>query len=1489
MNRIFHPFIAQWFAERFGAPTPVQEACWPAISSGGNVLATAPTGSGKTLAAFLWFIDGMAAGRVPRDALSLLYVSPLKALNTDVRENLLSPLAELKEFFGARGSPFPEIRVMTRSGDSTPAERRLMLKRPPSILITTPESLAILVNSRSGEKMLSGVKALILDEIHAVAGTKRGAFLMCAVERLADVAGEFQRVALSATVRPLETAAAFVGGLRLDREAAARGDPLPFVPRPVKIIDAGGRRSMSLRVEAPGRPTGSLEAAGGDGRDREGPAWDDIARRLKSIISSNRSTIVFTNSRRVAEQACFLINRDAGEELAYVHHGSLSKELRRAVESRMREGRLRGIVATSSLELGIDIGEVDEVVLLGSPSQTAQALQRLGRSGHGPGRTVRGRLIPLHDMELLRCAILAEAVLEQDIDPLSIPENPLDVLTQAILGLCSRESRTADELFLLVRRPYNFRSLPRELFDAVIESLEGHRGDYRVRGIKRRLFKAEDGKFSTSPGTAAILAVSGGTIPDRGYYGMKLAGGGPPIGELDEEFVWERRLGEGFSLGNQRWRIVSISDKDVVVVPWKGDVNMLPFWKAERQWRSPLLSRRALAFLDEIAGLGPEALEERILKRFPIEKDAATRLASFIASQERSAGLPGGAAIAVERFTDPMRPQAGSEFVVHTLLGNGVNYPLMLALKETFRERAGFEPEAFSDNDCIVLSMPPDAGSTQADFARVAACLGDSGAAIDKLKPGLQSSGVFGASFRENAIRALMVARSTFDRRVPLWLMRARAKALLEEVSRVQDFPIVTETWRECLNDVFDMPSLSALLDGIADGGISLTVRETRIPSPFARGVLWQETNEVLYRSDASGKRIGSSLSEAAVKAAVADSDRDGSGPALGEKAIRAFEERVRRLVPGWAPRSLMDAESHLRDRVTAGRAELESLFGAALRDSGAALEIRFPEDERTLALERIGDGADGRGSFALGTRASAFVDARIRRDGASALIGEWSRFSGPFSAEDAAASLGLDAGAAEAAIASLRASGVLVRAPDANGRESFCDAQNLESLYRLKRRLQRPEIEARPADELALFLAAFAGIDRPARGADALRTALDSLIAWPARPEDWEDFLLPSRVKDYSPALLDGAVQGSDLFFYGVPRPERQNDDEEDRADAAPRGKSSVAFPWEFALAHPAPRSADPDEPAPLGLDARPRRFWDIKDGAGDGIEPTLTALWKAFFEGRAATNSFQALRTGIRDGFGGEGGIRRPERSGRARADRWKSGAPVQGEWFDPRAAARAEFQGAEDEIDDAESARERVNLVLKRHGVLFRSLLEREGASLRFGPLFAALRRMELSGEIVSGFFFSGIQGPQFMGPEGLRLLKTLGKNGPAPDDAAVYALSAADPASIAGLGIEGLSAELPSRSPQNVLVYKGGSLILRSRKGLSELDVLDGRSAGAAFAALASWLDGKARSSGSSRISVLSLNGENAASSPYAQAARAAGFSSGYRGLEYYPRA
>ncbi|MBU1079945.1 MAG: DEAD/DEAH box helicase, partial [Spirochaetes bacterium] len=666
----FHPLVRSWFAERYGEPTPVQAEAWPLIAGGGHVLASAPTGSGKTLTAFLGALSRFASGDYPSEGLSVLYVSPLKALNEDVRLNLLQPARELGAWFSARGQAFPRLRILSRSGDTPQSERRSMLKAPPAILCTTPESLAILLASRSGLSLLSAVRLLILDEVHAVLGTKRGSALACSVGRLALVAGEFQRVALSATVRPFEEAARFVGGRRLVRGAGGEdgagglpgvrleGRAARFEPRAVAVVAPPASKRYELSVAWPAAPIRVRPPSAGPGESEPDEAtgrYDAVVSDLAERIAGERATIVFADSRRRTERLAAMLNEACGEGTAWAHHGSLSRDVRKAVETRLKEGRLRCVVATGTLELGIDVGSVDLVAMAGAPARADQLLQRAGRAGHGVGLASRAVVYPFHGLDLLAAAAAVGAALEADIDEVRPPRCPLDVLAQALLSMVLFGERRLDELFDEVRSFYPFEALARPDFDAVVGMLSGRYSGSRVKELSGRVYlDAERSTIKAREGAAMLLYSSGGSIPDRGYYAMRLAGDGGKIGELDEEFVFERRVGNSFSFGSQAWRIVDIGDEAVTVAPLDRDADFMPFWKADK---APRGSSVCLRMLDACADyqVDPAGFASR-LAALGFLPGAADALADFLGSQARAQGgspLPSRAIVPVEIFRDP--------------------------------------------------------------------------------------------------------------------------------------------------------------------------------------------------------------------------------------------------------------------------------------------------------------------------------------------------------------------------------------------------------------------------------------------------------------------------------------------------------------------------------------------------------------------------------------------------------------------------------------------------------------------------------------------------------------------------------------------------------------------------------------------------------------------------------------------------------------------
>ncbi|MCU0580261.1 MAG: DEAD/DEAH box helicase, partial [Desulfobacterota bacterium] len=660
---LFHPLIRKWFNEQVGRPTDIQCRAWPEIARGRHVLVTAPTGSGKTLTAFLWAVNQLVTGAWGPGRTRVLYVSPLKALNNDIRRNLDLPLEGLRSYFLQAGEEFPPLGLLTRSGDTPVEERRRMQRRPPEILITTPESLNLLLSSRSGRELLTGIATVILDEIHAVIGSKRGTHLITAVDRLVRLSGEFQRLALSATVKPLPVVAAFVGGSLLE----GAGPDRHYEKRKVTIIESKDKKSYAIEVRF---PPDVREQAAATSR------WPVLAEAFREVIRTHRATLLFANSRRTAEKVTRLINEGQAEDLAYAHHGSLSREIRLAVEQRLKNGELQAIVATSSLELGIDIGDLDLVVLIQTPPAISAAIQRIGRSGHRVGGLSRGLLYPTHGFDFLTAAVLARGVADQDIESVRPVENPLDVLAQVVLSLTGLETWDREELFSFIKTSYPYRHLSRRQFDLVLEMLVGLYAGTRLRELKPRL--SLDGLTDSVHGREGVLRLlylSGGTIPDRGYYNLRVEDSRAKIGELDEEFVWERSIGDTFALGAQVWRIRKVTSNDVEVLPAEVKPGVIPFWKAGDLDRDFHFSEKILLFLEQFQAR-PEVpfWKEELRRVYFLEESAADELISFLKRQQEAtrAELPHRRHLLIEYFRDPQNTADGRQVILHTLWGGKI-------------------------------------------------------------------------------------------------------------------------------------------------------------------------------------------------------------------------------------------------------------------------------------------------------------------------------------------------------------------------------------------------------------------------------------------------------------------------------------------------------------------------------------------------------------------------------------------------------------------------------------------------------------------------------------------------------------------------------------------------------------------------------------------------------------------------------------------------
>lgn len=1444
----FHPLVARWFAENVGSPTDIQALAWPRIAAGEHVLAVAPTGSGKTLTAFLSALNSLATGAWPTGRVSVVYVSPLKALGTDVRANLLVPLAGLRRAFAAAGQDLPAIRAEIRSGDTSSEDRRRMLRQPPEILITTPESLSLLLSSKGGRTMLPGVRLVILDEIHAVAGSKRGVFLLSAVERLVGLTGEFQRVALSATVSPLETVAAMVGGF------ARAGDPADphFVARPVAVVQSRAEKRMDVRVHYPAWPedraprTSFIQILA-----------DDVRRR----ILANRSTLVFVNSRKLCEKLARLINDDQPDVLAYAHHGSLSRELRQTVEARLKAGELKAVVATNSLELGIDIGAVDEVLLVECPPTVSAAVQRIGRSGHRVGEVSRAVFLPTTEKDLLEAAVMARAAHDRDIEPIRPVLAPLDVLAQTLVAMCGVEAWDVDALYHAVRQAWPYRDLPRRAFDLTLSMLAGRYAATRIPELAPLLaIDALDGTVSARKGALLRLYASGGVIADRGYYALRRQDSDARLGELDEVFVWEARLGQVFAFGAQNWRIERITDADVFVSPAPAGSVPAPFWLGDPRSRDRHFSALVAGFLETAdARLDDPSFGDDLARDHFLEPGAAEALLGYLNRQVAATGarLPHGRHLLVEATSTGPGGAPGNQVILHAPLGLSRTAPLALVLEAALSRKYGHAVPVFAGNDCVAATLPGDIDPL--DMLEAVAAEEVTGLLRDRL----EGSGSFGAVFREAAGRALLLPRDGFGKRQPLWITRLRARKLLAAVAGQGDFPMVLEAWRACLVDVFDPEGVREFLAAARSGEVAVTVVHTHVQSPFAADMVWRHVNEYMYLTDADVAPGPSGVRPDL----VAEVARSASRPAVPEAVVRAYEAKRQRLFPGYAPSGPAELLEWLKERVAVTGAQWREMLGAVARDHGdapAGLEAALaPKLARigapglaeplVAALERARDVARawyGDPSLAAPVDATAKpprLVAATEEDLAAAreaLLVEWMAFYGPRSLAAVEGLLGIPAAVLAGVAEDLAVAGRWVSGELVTGRLEtlWCDATVFETLLRLARAARRPGLTALPADRLPYFLAVWQGLARPAEDAEGLAERLERLACLPLPASLWEADVLPARCRAYDPSLLDGALEAAGMGWFGA-------------------GPKRVLFarPEDLDLAGFAP----PPHDAGLFPDARARYdFSTLLEVTG--LSPTALAeqLWQAAWKGQAACDSLAALRRGVATDFTPEAAYHAAARNGRrtlrrTAPARYAAAMPTAGSWRQLRVP-----EPPDDPLEREELLLDRARLLLARYGVVCRDVLGRERPAFAWAGIFRALRRMELSGEVVSGEFFAHLSAPQFASGRAVRLVA----EGLAGTEA--WWCAGRDPAALWGMGPVTSGLDLPRRAVGSYVAFAGPVPVLALEAGGGRLHTTlppDDAGLPEAFAPLVHLLTRRVRPE--TRIGVAAINGEPAGDSPY----------------------
>ena len=1298
---VFSAETRAWFEAAFAEPTPAQALGWPAIAGGGHTLIQAPTGSGKTLAAFLYGIDKL--NPAPGQGLRLLYVSPLKALNYDIERNLRGPLAGLRS----------ELRVGVRTGDTPQKERAAMLREPPDILITTPESLFLLLTSRARETLRT-IETVIVDEVHAVAGTKRGAHLALSLERLQRLTGDpLQRIGLSATQRPLEEIGRFVSG-----------------GREIELVDAGRAKELDLRVVVP------LD----DMREPEEQQsiWPSIYPEILELVRQHRSTIVFVNNRRLAERLALRLNDLAEEEIARAHHGSLAREQRIEVEELLKRGEIPCLVATSSLELGIDMGAVDLVVQVESPKSVARGLQRIGRAGHELGAVSQGRIFPKFRADLLESAVVARRMLDGAIEETKIPRNPLDVLAQQIVAICADEEISVEDLHELVRGAYPFADLSRVQLENVLDMLDGRYPSDEFAELRARVvWDRTAGVVRGRQGARRLAVTNAGTIPDRGLFGVHLVDGGGRVGELDEEMVYEARAGQTFLLGASTWRIEEITRDRVLVSPAPGVPGAVPFWKGEGVGRPYELGEAIGAASRELAALSDGKAIERLQTEHTLDERAAQNLLTFLREQEAATGaVPSDRTVVVERFRDEI---GDWRLCVLTPFGGRVHAPWALALGARLRESLGLETQAIWSDDGIAIHLPDADAPPPIDDVLL-----DPDQVEDLVMQELGDTALFGARFRENAGRALLIPRRRPGERTPLWQQRLKAQSLLQVARRYPAFPVVLETYRECLQDVFDLPALKGLLQGLRTRQIDLVDVETASASPYAASLLFDYVANYMYEDDTpAAERRAQALSL----------DRDLLKELLGQEELRELidpgalaevEEQLR-----GEPRTPDELHDLLRRRGDLREDEYVDDLAEPLLAERRAVRVRIAGEERLIAAEDAGRYRDAVGAMPPGGLPEVFLetdDAPL-----DSLVRRFARSRGPFTTAEANERFGRDV---EPVLRELERRDELVRGelrPGGAERE-WCDPEVLRRLRRASLAALRREVE--PAEQAAFgrFLPSWQGVDRRA----SLREALVPLQGLALPVSLWEADVLPRRVPGYRPEQLDALCASGEVVWVG-----------------AGLDRVAIYFREDAPALGPPPAADRPERETHERLRAalgRSALFWyDLLADTGLDPEEALPALWDLVWAGEITNDAWTPLRAGRR--YQTASRAQRPRRFSRRRASEITA---TQGRWS-PTARL---FPGRPDRRALAE-------LLLERHGIVTREAVRAEGIPGGYGAVYGELRSLETLGLCRRGYFVEGLGGAQFALGGAVERLRELRQRD--DEELEPLVLAAADPAQSYGAAL------------------------------------------------------------------------------------------------------
>ncbi|TXS57222.1 ATP-dependent helicase [Streptomyces sp. t39] len=1533
----FSPATRGWFTGAFSAPTAAQEGAWQAIGEGADVLVVAPTGSGKTLAAFLAALDRLTSTPPPADPKQrcrVLYVSPLKALAVDVERNLRSPLTGIRQESVRLGLPEPEVRVGIRSGDTPPAERRALVTRPPDILITTPESLFLMLTSAARDA-LAGVETVILDEVHAVAGTKRGAHLALSLERLDELLPRpARRIGLSATVRPVDEIARFLSPQRR-----------------VEIVQPPSGKEFDLSVVVPVEDLGELggsPASDASGAAAERPSiWPHVEERIADLVQAHRSTIVFANSRRLAERLCNRLNEIAYERatgapmpedappaeimaqsgaskgapslLARAHHGSVSKEQRALVEEDLKAGRLPAVVATSSLELGIDMGAVDLVVQVESPPSVASGLQRVGRAGHQVGAVSTGVVFPKYRGDLVQAAVVTERMRTGSIESLRVPANPLDVLAQQLVAMVSLDTWHFDDLLALVRRAAPFASLPESAFTAVLDMLAGRYPSDAFAELRPRVvWDRVAGTVTGRPGAQRLAVTSGGTIPDRGLFGVFLAGadpkkGGGRVGELDEEMVYESRVGDVFTLGTTSWRIEDITRDRVLVSPAPGVPGRLPFWKGDQLGRPLELGRAVGAFLREIGGLSDEDARLRLLAA-GLDAWAADNVLSYLDEQRRACGhVPDDRTILVERFRDEL---GDWRVVIHSPFGAQVHAPWALALGARLAERYGMDAQVMHADDGIVLRLP-DADLMSLDLldqdpvhddsphggeqAPVGAgdTVFDKGEVAQLVTDQVGGSALFASRFRECAARALLLPRRSPGKRTPLWQQRQRAAQLLQVASEFGSFPIVLEAVRECLQDVFDVPGLTELMGDIESRRVRLVEITTPEPSPFARSLLFGYVAQFLYEGD-------SPLAER--RAAALSLDSRLLAELLGQAELRelldadVLTELERELQWLTDDRRVKDAEGVadlLRVLGPLTGAEIaerggEEAWAEELAGARRAIRVRIAGADHWAAVEDAGRLRDALGTALPVGVPEAFTEPV--KDPLGDLLARFARTHGPFTSSRAAGRFGLGPAVTEGALQRLAGAGRVVQGefhPSGIGQE-WCDATVLRRLRRRSLAALRHELEPVAPAALASFLPQWQHMGgNRLRGIDGLARAIEQLQGAAVPASALEKLVLPSRVSHYGPTLLDELTTTGEVLWAGAGAlPGKDGWVSLYLADAAPL-LLPAPHPLELTALHESVLTA---LSGGYGLFFRQIADQVRATTHPDASDPQLAdALWDLAWSGRLTNDTLAPLRALLGSGRTAGSTAHRARRTvPRGRFGTLSAAARTASRSGPPTVSGRWSLLPPP-EPEPTHRAHALARTLLDRHGVVTRGAVAAEGVEGGFSATYRVLSAFEDSGQARRGYVVEGLGAAQFAmdgAVDRLRAAATARDREEGHGAPRAVVLAAADPANAYGAALpwpeppEG-AGHKPGRKAGSLVVLVDGELTLYMERGGKSLLAWATDPDAPALHAAAEALAGAAREGALGTVTVERTNGTPALTSPLGRALEGAGFHATPRGLRLRP--